>query len=52
MQTQLPYPFDLFFDIKNVQQLRRFYLQICEDKSLIEDLCEKYNVTLPNPKDN
>ncbi len=39
--------FDLFFDIKDYGSLASAYLQLCNDKELMEALCKSHGVTLP-----
>tara|TARA_R110000823_G_scaffold261418_2_gene382132 strand:- start:548 stop:697 length:150 start_codon:yes stop_codon:yes gene_type:complete len=41
-----PYDFNLFFDIKNLIELRKFYAGIMADKKLIEELAKKHNICL------
>ena len=43
---KFPYDFDLFLDIKNVIELRKFYAGILADKKLIETLAKKHNICL------
>lgn len=43
---KLPYDFDLHFDIKTLQQLKREYVWAKEKVALIETLCEEYDIPL------
>ena len=49
MKNKLPYEFDLLFDIKTIENLRRWvinYNQTIKDKKAIDELCIKYNIKI------
>lgn len=46
-EHRLPPSFDLFLDVKDYEQLSTLYIQVCETKQTVEDLCRTHNVTLP-----